>query len=258
MSRLVLLVMALTAVPRATPFTCPSSGIFCSSCTSISMCSGPGTEGLEVSCKDNQLCGVSGTFSSCYEKSAPEAGSCACQVSEGFLADPYDPRKFVMCLPDGSQVSSSCSGEGEVFDAVGNSCGLPTTTSTREPIVCDDIGYFKLTCTSFYACPATGEPARVFECGAGELYDEGAAKCVPAEDLRPRPFVCGCDDGAFPDTIDCSHFHICASGSAVGEPLSCPEGHVFNSERGFCVEGECSANECLEAARIWRPSEEPQ
>lgn len=120
------------------------------------------------------------------------------------------------------------------------------------------IGYFKLTCTSFYACPATGEPARVFECGAGELYDEGAAKCVPAEDLRPRPFVCGCDDGAFPDTNDCSHFHICASGSAVGEPLSCPEGHVFNSERGFCVEGECSANECLEAARIWRPSEEPQ
>lgn len=52
-----------------------------------------------------------------------------------------------MCLPDGSQVSSSCSGEGEVFDAVGNSCGLPTTTTTREPIVCDDVSPLCLGCS---------------------------------------------------------------------------------------------------------------
>ncbi|XP_042883739.1 uncharacterized protein LOC122260495 [Penaeus japonicus] len=244
----VILMVALTGVPLATPLTCTSAGVFCSSCTSISVCNGPGAEGSEVSCQDTQLCGVSGSLASCYEKDAPEAGSCACPTDAGFLADPYDPRKFVMCLPDGSQVSSSCQ-EWEVFDAVGKACGLATTTTTPEPIVCVGVGFFKLTCTSYYACAAPGEQAQVFECDTGDLYDEVAAKCVSPEDFRPPAFVCGCDDGAFADTVDCSRFHICVSGSAVGEPLSCPDGHVFDGDRGFCVAGECSVNECLDAIR---------
>ncbi|CAL4133763.1 unnamed protein product, partial [Meganyctiphanes norvegica] len=106
------------------------------------------------------VCGGPGPgVAGCLDTIGNSAGSCDCDTigNSGFLTDPYDSTKYIICFPPDQQVFFSCA-EGQTFDTTVSMCtqsassatSTPsatsttptlTTTSAGGPPVCNATGY---------------------------------------------------------------------------------------------------------------------
>ncbi|XP_037786497.1 uncharacterized protein LOC119582353 [Penaeus monodon] len=200
-------------------YACPDAGLFCASCTSLAICTAAGATGNEISCQTGQLCGVSGSFASCYSDTATETSACKCETSGGYLVDPYLPSQYFLCLPGGEQQAVTCAGT-ESFDPEQNACTVMPEITTPTPPTCT-VGFFAVSCTSYYACTSSSGEGTVYDCPPGQYFHEVKGVCVPPEELTPTPFSCGSEDGAFGDTVNCTIFYVCSGGSQCTWILQC-------------------------------------
>lgn len=94
---------------------------------------------------DDQVCGqdVDGA-GSCFPLtsiSGPDLTPCKCSGPyPSFMADPYDPAMYMLCLSDTNTLSLSCP-EGQVFNVQDSVCQAPPPTTTQRPIECTEVSY---------------------------------------------------------------------------------------------------------------------
>ncbi|KAK7081085.1 hypothetical protein SK128_003673 [Halocaridina rubra] len=207
--------------------TCSTVGeTFCKSCSNLVLCDANLNE-LNIPCPTGQVCGngtTSGDSSGCYILTSTPTNNfalCACTTTPGYLADPFDPSKYQVCIATGIQVEASCP-PGEVFDGSGCAVGPTMAPTTAPPTLdCTDKtpGFQTLppACTSYYAClqdpsnPSQLTPYGPYTCpNAGDVFT--GSVCVAESDLLTgiEPYMCtGTETGAFLDTVECNAFHIC-------------------------------------------------
>ncbi|XP_069991794.1 uncharacterized protein [Penaeus vannamei] len=221
-------------------FQCQSAGLSCLDCGTIVMCVGDETlTAYKISCAENQMCGESRGVASCFEETSPEAEQCHCGDDHGKKPDVFDNTKYIMCLPDSSQVSVPCP-DNLIYSHSDLNCIEPPTPTTPYTPTCDQVGFFPRLpeCTSYFACfvDSSGslQATAVFECNSGQRFDESAGKCVPEGALLPPAFQCGDVDGPVADTVECNAFHICFAGTKLGATLCCEEGKKFDPDTNSC------------------------
>merc|ERR1711962_76358 len=251
----ILLIATLAAsAMAAVPDTCTDPGLYCSDCQTSYFCSAAGVAPLEIACEAEQVCGGTAPAAGCTSFVGASAGDCDCDTigNVGFLADPYDSSLYFICIPPEGQIQLECP-DGEVFSMDDNACVVePTTAPTTgddsavvqvdSSIDCttQEIGFYTNdpTCQTYTACYIVNLPGLTLSCADGEAFDTSTLRCVPECDLGPATFSCDAgDQGAFPDTSDCTIFHVCSNGAQVtpATGISCPDGEVFDSVSMTCT-----------------------
>lgn len=209
--------------------------ISCLDCTTMQYGTDPENLTPHI-CQEGTVCGPSGNAFSCIPEDSAEAASCSCGGKEStYIAEPYDPAKYIVCLPDGIQSVLTCN-QGAIFTG---DIEVPCATGPE----CADtakVGFNALeseteSCRKYFFCevvPATDSTATVptYECPEGQVYDTTILNCVDPCDLAPEPFACeATDSGPFPDPEDCEVFHICFNGVKIGESIPCPAGQFYSN-----------------------------
>ncbi|CAL4126065.1 unnamed protein product [Meganyctiphanes norvegica] len=210
---------------------CPSDGLFCVDCLNSVFCNG-GTA-MEFPCSEGEVCAGDPGFAGCRNYIGEDAGKCDCDSvgNSGFLTDPYDPTKYVICVPPEAQYFAACT-DGQIFNDETELCeNLPPAPQ------CTEVGFQTNdpTCKTYYICTSTSLPGIMISCGEGLAFDTTTNTCVDECSLGPASFTCpSTGSGAFPDTADCTTFHVCSNGLVVASSIACPSGELFNSVTMAC------------------------
>merc|ERR1711970_55791 len=215
---------------------------------------------IEVPCPAGTLCGpVNGAYN-CIAEDSPDVASCSCGGKEStYMAEPYDPSKYIACLPGGGQSVLECEA-GEIFTGAtdkpcdkGPSCEAaqqgfnPLLPDCRKYFFCKEGGAGgeeeasteRKQRSSFLredeADAETPEPVPTFECPEGQIFNIATLTCMDPCSLAPEAFKCEAGaSGAFADPSDCQIFNLCVGGNTIGGPISCPPDKYFNGESQAC------------------------
>ncbi|KAG7176026.1 uncharacterized protein LOC121854379 [Homarus americanus] len=229
-------------------FICSGDGFQCSSCNTLAYCSNDKMH-MEFSCPPDQWCSSPG---GCFTLENEQLKECKCTSSRGFMADPFNTQKYIMCVGEGSQTNLTCP-EGKAFNVKTSCC------EKQPPLECNRTGFFPVlpSCTSHYSCIPDGSggytAAGLTKCTETDfVFDTASLECVNKTTIQvsPEPTCPSGDLVAALDSLECNAFHLCQEGTVISGPICCPvEGQVFNVDSMICEENteqvECpSINPC--------------
>jgi len=268
------LLVLVTVVQSQTTGSCIENSFQCSDCTTLVACFG--AKEYPIPCGSGQMCGNNGAseYDGCFaaaDTSNKELSQCECDSSAtapSYKDDGHsdDPAAYLACLPgDAAPQSLLCTGTDVFLEGQNPPCGeaLPTTTpeptttppTTPAPFQCSDVlqtgesGFVAdpNVCSKYWLCASdTDADPTEANCPAEQAFNEGTLSCFDPCDPNAETFSCDGLNGGVPDSVDCSFFHICFNGAAIGQPVPCPSGAFFNPSTMVCeTTYTCDAKPCL-------------
>ncbi|CAL4096103.1 unnamed protein product [Meganyctiphanes norvegica] len=269
----VLLLVSVSVEPQLTA-ACFDNTLQCSGCTSLFVCY-DGTE-YQKPCASGQVCGNNGTSSmvdGCFDVSDSsniQLSYCACDgssASASYMDDVLstDPAAYLACLP-GQLAPQSVLCPDNQFFMEGNipPCGSANTTQSatgpsttmNTHFTCTASGFVAdpSVCSKYWLCTSDSDSIPTeLKCDDGLVFNEATLSCYDPCDSSVETFSCATDiTGTVADSLNCSIFHVCVNGVAVGPPVPCANsGEGFNSESGVCESGyTCEQHICLICSTI--------
>ncbi|CAL4133865.1 unnamed protein product, partial [Meganyctiphanes norvegica] len=175
-------------------FECTRTGLSCMNCTTAALCYGAGDTPFIAHCSYGEVCQSNGGYNAVCSDPIGDtwAGDCDCDTigNNGYFTDPYDPSKYMFCIPPEpeQQLFFSCS-EGHTFNMDTLTCSHMYPQQIDSTIDCSIHGVGlhtnDPTCQTYTQCHSELRQGRLLACHDGEAFDSSKLRCVPTCDLTP-------------------------------------------------------------------------